>query len=699
MEVVRSLFESCCETLPQRCASRAEWRAFVTRLAAADGRLGDSELRALERVWDRTGGRAFGGGPEAGGGDERGLTFDEFVQVLVDDAASGRFGQRARAGPAAETERSGLSQALSPAVDKLDASLGRVHQQLNSLGTLCREWALDGPHLSQVLEVTRLLQAEQRRAAPRVSALVARVEAAYLGSGGSGGADAVARSAAAFQLSRAADVERVCAATSVRGALAVVDEKGNRLSKPMRLTDRLGVAVRGGASSSSSSSSSSSLSSKGAGAFGTTGAHSGAGASGIELTLGQTRDGELVAVVALNGAGASDQDIAFASCSHAALRELILSRHVPKWMGHSRSGELFFEHLVGAVSVEQLLHKHGVLVEPQPLLQSIAAQACEALADVLEQSTFELISPISARNLFLVNDGARVVLGRLEWGDRPEFLGALDSHDLAAARAAQAALARWHRARESRLLGDLGRVLRALVGLPPKAETQSHLAASGLRPQQEASPTDGRTQWVFSRAQCSGGLRIAEGDRFRLALPSSAPGKVWRCAKIADAGPGAFPSTDAAGLGQAHQQAHQQATRSTVLQLEAPATLEFAARRPGLCRVLLREAEWWQAESDTPATTAVQLQQRAEDDGAAALHGASMLCRVNVTAKGEAAAAERAACSPALLALVATCCSANNEKAAPGLTLRALQRKYDMLRLDVIDEQRVMDDLAAWTGT
>jgi hypothetical protein len=690
MEVVRSLFESCCETLPQRCASRAEWHAFVTRLAAADSRLGETELRVLERVWDRTGGRALGGGPETGG-DERGLLFDEFVQVLVDDAASGRLGPRVRAGLAAETERAGLSQALSPAVDKLDASLGRVHQQLDSLGTLCREWALDGPHLSQVLEVTRLLQAEQRRAAPRVSALVARIEAAYLGSGGSGGADAVARSAAAFQLSRAADVERVCSATSVRGALAMVDEKGNRLSKPMRLSDRLGVAVRGGASSSSSQSSfsaSSLLSSKAAGAV----------TSGLELTLGQTRDGELVAVVALNGSGVSDQEIAFASCSHAALRELILSRHVPKWMGHSRSGELFFEHLVGAVSVEQLLHKHGVLVEPQPLLQSIAAQACEALADVLEQSTFELLAPISAHNLFLVNDGARVVLGRLEWGDRPEFLGALDSHDLATARAAQAALARWHRARESRLLGDLGRVLRALVGLPPAAETQSHLAASGLRPQQEASPTDGHKQWVFSRAQCSGGLRVAEGDRFRLALPPSAPGKVWRCAKIADTGAAAFPSTDAAGQGQGKGQPHQLATRSTILQLEAPATLEFLARRPGLCRVLLREAEWWQAESDTPAATAAQLQQRTDDDGAAALHGASMLCRINVTAKGETAAAERAACSPALLALIATCCSVHHDKAASGLTLRALQRKYDLLRLDVIDEQRVMDDLAAWTG-
>jgi len=417
----------------------------------------------------------------------------------------------------------------------------------------------------------------------------------------------------------------------VRSSLILVDNSGRKRTTPFKLIDRLGHTIR----------------------------------RSLDLTLGQTVDEELVEIVDLNSPTATDEDVLFACNCHAAHRELILSKHFPSWMGYSKDRKLYFEHFTDAQCLGVLIEKYGVLIEPQPLLYSIISQVLVALRDILEQCTFEILSPLSLNNVFLVNNGTKVILGGIHWGEKYSLLQATSSN---------AQYVKWHRNREQKLVCDFGNMLREIIGISSSGVELFH-------GKQQGETSD--LCYTFSRAECDSGFRIAVGSKFRVNLSGSDTGKKWKIEKIGDAGTGARE------LLSSTLSPTKRALRSAVLEVESPDTLEFRAIQPGQCRILFKEMEWWQHSAQPNLTKSKHTRQTRPD--------ASFTCKVSVIKPHDKA--DRMPCSPGFMAVISACTFSNGEVYEGQIRLNDLQETYDMFQhADNTDEFELIDDYNIFLG-
>jgi len=80
--------------------------------------------------------------------------------------------------------------------------------------------------------------------------------------------------------------------------------------------------------------------------------------------------------------------------------------------------DLYYEHLPDATCLENCVARRGILIEPQPLLYGVLANLIDALCDIVEQSSFAICCPLTLANVFLIEGGTQVVLGRVRWGER-----------------------------------------------------------------------------------------------------------------------------------------------------------------------------------------------------------------------------------------------------------------------------------------
>jgi hypothetical protein len=276
-----------------------------------------------------------------------------------------------------------------------------------------------------------------------------------------------------------------------------------------------------------------------------------------------------------------------------------------------------------------------------------------ALVDLVQMSTFSINSPLSARNVFLTERGSRVVLGRIDWGEKMPIE---DFRVLAK--------------RESALVRDFGVIVSQALGLDQQRAPEPSSRDSGATETTE----EGRQQFVFSRVECDVGITIKTGELFRLDLPCK-PRRVWRCIRVTDA-----RSVDPASN-------RNNPLSSSVVRLDNPERLEFSAKtQPGSCRVLLQEVEWWQADD------LADVDPLKPADG---VRGTVLLCKINVVDPSQES--DRSSCSPTLSAIMAACRVVTRGGAFNEVKLANLRDKYHVLN-DNFSSDEVSSDFDTFTG-
>lgn len=655
------MFEASCISVSGRISSREEWDCFVERLLAT-GLIDDDSTVALDsgesdedspqqensnaqsstdahsrrrriremrcsgpgrfattsaiewcnHVWART--RPFGSQV----GD---LTFEDFCKYLTDDF----LGSSEQPSPVIETQR----------------SLVTAQKQIATLERIVKEWAPDTIQTRQMLEMTVILQQELEKTRGPVESLVQRAHGALIAQATSPQRNGHRQDASsfAFQTIRRDDLERRCASCRIRGRVQAVDKDGRRRASPLVLSDK----------------------------FGHTGANS------LETSLATDRNGTMVEVVSLRSIGALDVDVRFALNCHAAHRELMLSSYFPAWMGYSKTSELYYEYLPKSISLASFLNRAGPLLESQPLFASIISQTLAAFCDLAEQSTFRIIKNLSPENIFLLDHGTKVILGRIAWGDKEVCKPQLTQRGFQAFDTFA-----WQRTRERDLLSAFASIVHGCLGIERTINTQSRGTLSSSTAQDDTIP-------VFHRLQCTSGIRVIAKTLFRLSLPSSAPGKVWRCVRMVDSG---------TNLHTTQEKFSSRSLRSQVVALHDPDALEFFASGPGLVRVFLQEFEWWQDPSDLG---------RSSDSGFA---GASLMCKVSVVpapitsheSQMDASSSLHAQKVSRELATVLSACVHSAQSEHGHITLRDLQARGNIFSVDSLDFEAIQDDFQIHLG-
>lgn len=641
MEVVREAFASCCTSVPGRISSNSEWASFESRMLAS-GLLSDEAGREwLSGVWARV--RPFGqsSGPT--------LSLDMFCAMLREDFAA--------------------SVGQEPA-GRMRESLVQLKGQLESLQDVVHTWDPDARQTEQMIHLTTTLFRDFEESKLAVAAMEEEQRSAFLTSGT--GTDGVSSDRAGgtrrgwmgpragaldFQDACATQLYRACESARVRGGLTSVDNAGRKRASAFKLADKLGH-VKG---------------------------------KSLDVTLGESARGQLVEVVALDCPAGTDADVCFASNCHAAHRELVLSVHFPQWRG-TRHAELYYEHHCDAVCLGKMVKRCGPLSHPQPLLAAVLSQTLAALVDLHEQCTVNVEAPLTADNVFLVDGGARVVLGRIAWGAK-RARGDRDKDAL------------WQAERECLLVASFGTIVATTLGLDqdPRLLSQHStlLLPKELCPSSSSSDSEGRYQYVVGRCECEAGLRLAQGQGFRLSLPTSSAGMVWRCVRMADSGTrvAATSSTSSGQISSSSRSAKTKSTTTRVATVENPERLEFRARNPGVARLFLREMEWWQVDDDDEEET-----KRVAQDLAPANAGASIVCKVSVVAKPDSDEGGVTAVPAALKALVASCAPLRGPSGPQQCHMRVRLRdlKDTVLRRAPAasddDDDDVRDDLAIHLG-
>ncbi len=608
MEVIRDMFESCCTESGSEfdhpvMHTVEDWNEFVRRMGAA-GLVSDASARKLARVWSQL----------APFGAERSVCFEDFQRHIMDKYKSGEN--------LASSPLAGSSAQSVPR--QAHRSLQTLQNKIYNLYDLCEEWTPNAEQVQQLLKISVELQNSLVDAESRVRE-IEQGQRGYLFSDHSNSASGSFVSPFRFQHQRARQVERACAESRIHGALVHVDNQGIKRASAFKLSDKLGHVPN----------------------------------KSLMVTLGQTKNGEMVEVVSLHGS-ASDgkaaaqekRDIAFVNRCHSAHRELALSSHFPRWMGyHAAKQQLFFEHFPDAVRLDVLLQRHGVLIEPQPLLYSVLAQTISGMIDLVQMSTFAIRSPLSLRNVFLAERGSRVVLGHMDWGEQ---MLREDVRSLAS--------------RESTLVQSFGAIARQLLGMDVQKQR-----SSGSQTNVSSEPMDdGQPQFIFSRVECDVGLTVKPGDHFRLDL-ASGPRRIWRCVRISDAHP-VDPAKN-----------QRNPLSSQVVRVEDPERLELSAKAPGSCRLILKQVEWWQADD------LYEIDPLKETDK---IRGAVLLCKINVVDPSQDS--DRSKCSPTLSAIMAAC--------QPGIggmnevKLVNLREKYHILQSE-FSSAEVSSDFDMYTGS
>ncbi|GBG29482.1 Protein kintoun [Hondaea fermentalgiana] len=510
-------------------------------------------------------------------------------------------------------------------------ALTTAKQQIAALGRVVENWAPDATQTRQMIEMAIVLHKDLDSLQEPVQALAQAQHSDFVLQATSPrrNGQRCDPTPFAFQQTRCRDIEQRCATYRVRGAPLRVDARGRRRTSPLKLSDKLRHTQD----------------------------------KSLEVSLASTSSGALIEVVTLRGSTeASDDDIAFALNCHAAHRELMLSSYFPDWMGYSRSSEIYYEHIPGCQSLASLLDRIGPMEESQPLLAAILAQTLAALCDLLEQSTFTIRSPLGPQNVFLVDKGTRVVVGAVDWGSKETC------HSRRGTRGPELFdVFAWQRARERAFLGAFATIIGACLGTTIDTNT-----SCSTREQSNDDADDAPTcTTVFTRAQCDAGIRVSVDTTFRLSLPPSAPGKLWRCARLVDSG--VDPTGESSsGL------------RSQIVALHDPDSLEFYASRPGLVRMYLQELEWWQDPSDL---------------GRLETSAPSMMCKVSVVPdRADAKRSEQPRLSSQLGAVLSACQQGSKAKHGHLLGLRELQSRSALLDVEAIDFEAVQDDFHVYVG-
>lgn len=136
-----------------------------------------------------------------------------------------------------------------------------------------------------------------------------------------------------------------------------------------------------------------------------------------------------------------------------ALKELTFSRYFQKFLGSNAICDLdyiyfFFEHLQGAKSLVSLLAERR-LTPDDILFKYWMRELLNGLTDFWEQSTYTFTKPIKIENIYIMNEGLKVLFRNVEMGKKRS--SPLDSNE----------------SLECRLLKIFGKLLIKMLGCIP----------------------------------------------------------------------------------------------------------------------------------------------------------------------------------------------------------------------------------------
>jgi len=402
-------------------------------------------------------------------------------------------------------------QIFDSKVVEIYRELQLASKQIKNLELAAEGWACNKQHAQQMFEVMKGMERDLEEAEGNVKSFFQAQRAFFLSENATDVANSVCEDPRKFLDDNETEIERRCSKLRVRNAPIKVDLHERRRMSPFKLGDKLGH-VRN---------------------------------KSLDVTLGKSGENSLVEIVDLRSQTATLSDVEFACHCHAAHRQLLLSSHFPDWMGRL-SGTLYFQHFADAVSLKVLLNRFGHMKEKSPIFISTLSQIVNAFGDLVEMTTFKWQGKLSTGNVFLVDEGSRVIIGKVRWKGMEIAKTTVEWLNV-------------QRGRERSLLESLGEIIRDMTGMDKSQSAQlSHELVS-------KRSEDNEDRIVFSRDDCEKGIRVPEGFEFQIELHDPRSGFSWRACQVSG-----------------HQ-----------IECVSPDRLIFVASEAGSCILTFKEEDWW----------------------------------------------------------------------------------------------------------
>eukprot|EP00753_Platysulcus_tardus_P008599 PLAT16127.1.p1 GENE.PLAT16127.1~~PLAT16127.1.p1 ORF type:complete len:565 (+),score=253.28 PLAT16127.1:387-2081(+) len=387
--------------------------------------------------------------------------------------------------------RDEYEQRLPVDVPDLVSSLSK---QLRTLPSVFSSWSLSSMRPSETRRLLSLVSQLQQQyhgtmkllsvAAEREADLLATAAVRIVQSEASGRQS----SPFAFQRSARAEIEAACHAARVRALiLGDASARGKRRAKAVR--DAMG--------------------------------HGTGGRFAVRTGLAFRADGEEpIEVVSIPRRGVPFPTLRLLHDCYEGHRQLQLSPRFPNACGRDDRGDgdacsLYYQFLPGRRAVAELLHDSGsVLVDSQPLFRHWARQLLCALAELSEQSTRTLLSPLGIHNVFVGDEGRTVQLGRLPFGAQ------LKESSLPPSFA---------RRRERCLLRAFADMAAAMLS-PSSVPSAAEGASAAAHADGAGGGRGGEAVAEYTARQARHGLRVQQGSQFVLLLDDmdAESGQVWQ---------------------------------------------------------------------------------------------------------------------------------------------------------------------------